>query len=206
MAWILVAVIVVVVVALLALVKPRDKGGGHDAYFTGLEQTLKRAEIGTARILIDVDRLRHNLTVILSRIPSKDHYRIVVKSLPSVDLLRFIRSTVGTDKFMVVHRPFLKVILENFDPGIDILLGKPIPVFGVKEFFQEIGPGLRGRAQAEIQWLIDTPLRLEEYLAFARQNALKLRINIEIDIGLHRGGVDSFETLHRMLDLIHSNA
>ncbi len=205
MAWIIAGVVCVALVGLLALIKPKDRGGSHDPYFSKLEQALKEAEIGTARIVIDADRLTRNLSVVLSHIPNKDHYRIVVKSLPCIELLRLIKSKIDTHKFMVVHRPFLKVILESFDPGIDILLGKPIPVFGLKEFFQEIPVGLTERAQTEIQWLVDTPQRLDEYMAYARQRSLKLRINFEIDIGLHRGGIDSPELLGRMLDVIHAN-
>jgi D-serine deaminase-like pyridoxal phosphate-dependent protein len=39
-----------------------------------------------------------------------------------------------------------------------------------------------------VQWLIDTPARLDQYLAAAGARNLTLRLNFEIDIGLHRGG------------------
>ncbi len=40
-----------------------------------------------------------------------------------------------------------------------------------------------------IQWLIDTKQRLQQYLEIAQLYALSLHVNIEIDVGLHRGGV-----------------
>jgi D-serine deaminase-like pyridoxal phosphate-dependent protein len=205
MGWITFAVALGLVVVLLFLVKPRDRGDSYDPYFAGLNLALKDARIGTGRILIDLDRLEHNLEVIREHIPSAAHYRIVVKSIPCVDLLRTIRAHIGTDKFMVVHRPFLKVILENFPEGIDVLLGKALPDFALAEFFQEIPASLRNRAQAEIQWLVDTPELLQAYLEFATEHGLKLRISLEIDIGLHRGGIADNGTLDRMLGLIAAN-
>ena len=205
MGWVVAVAVLLVVVVLVLLVKPKDRGGGYDAYFAQLNQALKDARIGTARILIDQDRLDHNLEVILAHIPGPEHYRIVVKSIPCVDLIRYIRGKVPTNKFMVVHRPFLKVILEAFEPGIDILLGKPIPLFGLQEFYRELPAEEWERAQREIQWLVDTRERLAEYQGFAREQGLKLRINIEIDIGLHRGGVASLPELDVLLEAIRSD-
>jgi len=199
--WVILAVVVVVGLAL----KPRDRGGAYPPYFAGLNQALKDARVGRARILIDQERLDHNLAIIQANIPSPQHYRIVVKSIPCVDLLRYIRTKVGTHKFMVVHAPFLKVIQDNFEPGIDILLGKPLPVFAAEEFFRGLPPDCRRRGQQEIQWLVDTPARLQEYLDFAVREGLSLRVSVELDIGLHRGGVASVAELDAMLNIMQSN-
>jgi D-serine deaminase-like pyridoxal phosphate-dependent protein len=205
MGWLIWIIVIVVLVVLVLLLKPRDRGGAYSTYFAMLNQALKNARVGRARILIDQDRLDHNLTIIQGNIPSPDHYRIVVKSIPCVELLRYIKGKVGTNKFMVVHEPFLKVILDNFDPGIDILLGKPLPVFACEEFFKGIPANLSKRAQKEIQWLVDTDTRMQEYLDFAIQNSLTLRVSVELDIGLHRGGVDSLPKLDSILKIVQSN-
>jgi len=135
MGWIIWIILVLVIVLVVWLLKPRDQGGVYTPYFTRLNQALKDARVGRARILIDQERLDHNLAVIQGNIPSPQHYRIVVKSIPCIELLRYIKAKVDTNKFMVVHEPFLKVILDNFEPGIDILLGKPLPIFACEEFF-----------------------------------------------------------------------
>ena len=132
MEWIIALVILIVLVLLIILLKPKDVGGAYDPYFAQINSALKKAGIGTARILIDLDRLDRNIATIQANIPSDAHYRIVVKSIPCVDLIRTIRAKVHTNKFMLVHRPFIKVILDNFDPGIDILIGKPLPVFALE--------------------------------------------------------------------------
>jgi D-serine deaminase-like pyridoxal phosphate-dependent protein len=206
MGWLIWIIVIVVLVVLVLLLKPRDRGGAYPPYFAMLNQALKNARVGRARILIDQDRLDHNLTIIQGNIPSPDHYRIVVKSIPCVELLRYIKEKVVTNKFMVVHEPFLKVILDNFDPGIDILLGKPLPVFACEEFFKGIPASLSKRAQKEIQWLVDTDTRMQEYLDFATQKGLTLRVSVELDIGLHRGGVDSLAKLDAILKIVQSNS
>jgi D-serine deaminase-like pyridoxal phosphate-dependent protein len=205
MGWTLLIILLIIVVLLLVL-KPRDHGGGYEPYFAGLNQAFKDSQVGTGRNMIDLDRLDHNLETILAHIPSPDHYRIVVKSLPCLDLLKTIQKRTGTRKFLVVHRPFLKVILENFGPGVDIQVGKILPLFACREFFAEIDPKLKKRAQAEIRWLVDTPAVLQEYTNFAKTEKLKLKIGIEIDIGLHRGGTGSVDDLAEMLNLFKANS
>jgi D-serine deaminase-like pyridoxal phosphate-dependent protein len=205
MEWIIAPLILLVLVLLVILLKPKDIGGDYDPYFAKLNSSLKKAGIGTARILIDLKRLDRNIATIQANIPSDSHYRIVVKSIPCVDLIHMIKAKVPTNKFMLVHRPFIKVILDNFEPGIDILIGKPLPVFALHEFFQEIQKTQVARAQSEIQWLIDTPAHLNEYLQYAIQYKLILRINLEIDIGLHRGGAENFPDLRQLFDIIQQN-
>jgi D-serine deaminase-like pyridoxal phosphate-dependent protein len=204
MGWVILIVLVVVMGGVL-LFKPRDQGDIYEPYFSMLNQALRNARVGRARILIDQERLDHNLVTIQKHISSAQLYRIVVKSIPCVELLRYIREKTGTNKFMVVHAPFLKVILDHFEPGIDILLGKPLPVFACEEFFKDLPQSDHQRAQQEIQWLVDTDVRLHEYLDFAAQNDLLLRVNVELDIGLHRGGVANFQELDAILDIVNSN-
>ena len=206
MGWTIFALVLFLLFFLIWIFKPRDHGGGYKPYFSQLNQALKDKHIGSGRILIDLDKLDHNLATIQAHIPSSEHYRIVVKSIPCIELIRYIKNQINTNKFMVVHRPFLKVILDNFPPTIDILLGKPLPVFALDEFFTEIAPEQKERAQNEIQWLVDTKTRLLEYLEYATVNHLHLRINIEIDIGLHRGGVTKPGDLDELLDVIQNNS
>jgi D-serine deaminase-like pyridoxal phosphate-dependent protein len=206
MGWLVLTLVLGVLFILIVILKPRDHGGGYDPYFDRLNKALKENHVGTGRIVIDQDRLDHNLDIIKAHIPSPDHYRIVVKSIPCVGLIRYIRDQINTNKFMVVHRPFLKVILENFESGIDILLGKPLPVFALEEFYEEIAPELKDRAQKEIQWLVDTKSRTLEYLNFAKLNHLHLRLSIEIDIGLHRGGVAVPGDLDEIFEIIQENS
>ena len=58
-----------------------------------------------------------------------------------------------------------------------------------------------------MQWLIDTPERLRAYLTLAETSQTALRLSLEVDIGLHRGGlkVDQVAELARVI-LSHPNA
>jgi D-serine deaminase-like pyridoxal phosphate-dependent protein len=51
-----------------------------------------------------------------------------------------------------------------------------------------------------VQWLVHDRALLDDYLTFARERGLRLRINVEIDVGLHRGGARDRAELARLLD------
>ncbi|MBP9788581.1 MAG: alanine racemase [Acinetobacter sp.] len=123
--------------------------------------------------------------------------RLVVKSLASLDLLKLLSEQLNTQRFMVFHQPHIISILENFAEA-DILLGKPMPAQTVRHFFEQHAEW----SNAKIQWLIDTKQRLQQYLEIAQLYSLCLDVNIEIDVGLHRGGVQSVQQLTEILKLI----
>jgi D-serine deaminase-like pyridoxal phosphate-dependent protein len=56
-----------------------------------------------------------------------------------------------------------------------------------------------------VQWLIDTPERLRQYQALARELGVKMRVNVEIDVGLHRGGLTEPAALAALLDVIRDD-
>jgi D-serine deaminase-like pyridoxal phosphate-dependent protein len=186
-----------------AWLRPGDQGRPHDDYFQALNREL--AANGPMRpvLLIDLDRLDHNIEVVrgfLAR--SGKQLRLVEKSLPAPELLRYIGERLGTRKLMSFHQPFLNHDARLF-PDADILLGKPLPVRSALLFYQQH----RGTFDPErqLQWLIDTPERLRQYLTLARGLGTRLRINIELDVGLHRGGVSDTQTLGQLLQLIADN-
>jgi D-serine deaminase-like pyridoxal phosphate-dependent protein len=53
--------------------------------------------------------------------------------------------------------------------------------------------------------LIDSGSRLRQYRELAAQRQLPMRINLEIDVGLHRGGLRTLEQLAEVLRLIESD-
>lgn len=94
---------------------------------------------------------------------------------------------------MVFNLPYLKMLAEQ-RPGSDMLLGKP---FTVAALAQLLAQPPRGGFDAlkQVQWLVDSPERLAQYRDLARGQQLTLRINLEIDVGLHRGGVPDAATM-----------
>lgn len=188
---------------ILILLKPRNRGTAHDSYFAAINDLLKKESDGTPKIFCDLDRLDRNIASVMKNIGSPERLRIVVKSLPCMSIIKYIMEKTGTKKLMCIHPPFIQAILNELGYDIDILLGKPVSVKTAANFFQNTGE--REKAARAIQWLLDTPERLLEYRDLAIETNLILRVNIELNIGLNRGGVDSVETLHDMMEIIRSN-
>ena len=186
-----------------AWLRPSDQGAPYSAYFQALNRELQRAGPMRPVLLIDLDRLDQNIEVVKASLArSGKQLRLVEKSLPAPGLLAYIGARVGSQRLMSFHQPFLNQDARHF-PQADILLGKPLPVRSAQLFYaSHSGPFDPGR---QLQWLLDTPERLQQYLALAKGLATRMRINIELDVGLHRGGVSDHATLEAMLALIAGN-
>ncbi|HEY1957613.1 MAG TPA: alanine racemase [Polyangiaceae bacterium] len=157
-------------------------------YFRQLGADLTAAGFGTPQIVIDLDRLDANADAIVGEIGS-DRYRIVEKSLPSLDLLGYISKRTGVERFLLLHLPFLPALLAAF-PTAQVLVGKNQPIAAVKSFFDGLASDAdRADAAARVQFLVDGSARLGELVALATAMSLVLQVGIELDVGLHRGGV-----------------
>ncbi|UXY55909.1 DSD1 family PLP-dependent enzyme [Pseudomonas tohonis] len=180
--------------------RPADKGAPYSDYFTRLNRELKARGPMRPVMLIDLDRLDHNIDVVMQSVRrAGKSLRLVEKSLPSPQLLDYIAKRAGTQRLMSFHQPFLNHDAERF-PESDILLGKPLPVRSAQLFYEaHRGPFDPSR---QLQWLLDASERLAQYLALAKALNIRMRINIELDVGLHRGGVQDTAGLGRMLELI----
>lgn len=183
--------------------RPEDRGAPHDAYFSALNDLLKRDGPGRPVMLVDIDRMHRNVDLLRASVGDAKTYRIVVKSLPSVDLLRRVIERARTNALMVFHQPFLNAVASTF-PDADVLLGKPMPVAAAQTFYGG------GRLPAfdpatQVQWLIDTPERLLQYQGLARTLGVHMRVNIEIDVGLHRGGLPAPEALLPLIATIRDD-
>lgn len=151
-------------------------------------------------MVLDLDRVDHNIDVLTRSVGTAKTYRVVVKSLPSASLLKHITARAKTNALMVFHQPFLNLVAEEF-PDADVLLGKPMPVAAARTFYSSYRPTQFDPA-GQIQWLVDSRQRLEEYHQLARSLGVSMRINVEIDVGLHRGGLANPEALDPLLRAI----
>ncbi|MGE8185924.1 DSD1 family PLP-dependent enzyme [Pseudomonas sp. NPDC086278] len=183
--------------------RPGDHGAPYSDYFRALNHELKTSGPMRPVMLIDLDRLDHNIDVVMLSVKrGGKHLRLVEKSLPAPGLLSYIAQRAGTQRLMSFHQPFLNHDAVQF-PESDILLGKPLPVRSAELFYQtHKGPFDPSK---QLQWLLDTPQRLQQYLALAQGLGTRLRVNIELDVGLHRGGVSDLAELGQMLTLISAN-
>ncbi|WP_166647871.1 MULTISPECIES: DSD1 family PLP-dependent enzyme [Pseudomonas] len=183
--------------------RPADRGSPYSEYFHQLNQQLKAHGPMRPVLLIDLDRLDHNIDIVMQSVQrGGKHLRLVEKSLPAPGLLAYIAKRAGTRRLMSFHQPFLNHDAQVF-PDADILLGKPLPVRSAELFYQHHQGAFDPARQ--LQWLLDTPQRLQQYLALAQGLGTRLRINIELDVGLHRGGISDNAVLGQMLGLIRTH-
>lgn len=181
-------------------VRRPDRGGPHNAYFQQLSQGLAAAGIARPVMVIDTDRLKHNIDAVRQTLAhSRLAVRVVVKSLPVPALLEAVASGLGTDRFMVFNGPMIAQTLR-FRPDADLLLGKPLPAAEVGHALDAALPLLAGRLGP--QWLADSVERIRAYAALARARGIRLRVSLEIDVGLHRGGLRDPAAVGAALDAI----
>lgn len=188
-------------VAAVAL-KPNDNGAPHQPYFVALSQALKTAGLAQPTLIIDKQALDHNIAQVkqataLHTLP----VRLVVKSLPSLELLGYLSQQLNSQRFMVFNLPMLSTMIQHYPQG-DFLLGKPLAVLSVKEW---LAVDANRAALPSIQWLIDSPQRLTEYAELAKLFNVQLRLNLEIDVGLHRGGFVGMTAFKQVVEGIKQN-
>ncbi len=183
------------------ILKPSDRGVPYSHYFKELNNELIANGPYRPSLLIDLDRLDRNINRLLLDMDKQLSYRVVAKSLPSPGLLDYTMKESGTNKLMVFHQPFLNHIAERF-PGTDMLMGKPMPVKSAALFYQKFSNTSGFDPSRQLQWLIDSRQRLNQYQELARQLNVKMRFNVEIDVGLHRGGLQNPAELVLLLDQI----
>jgi len=184
--------------------RPKDRGAPYSDYFAALNAELKANGPMRPSLVIDLDALDHNIDTVaasVAKVPGR-HFRIVEKSLPSPKLLAYIAARAKTHRLMSFHQPFLNHDAVMF-PESDILVGKPLPVRSAALFYKT-HQGLFDPAR-QLQWLCDTPARAAQYLELARGLGARINLNIELDVGLHRGGVADMATLSEILRLIEAN-
>ncbi|XOZ33573.1 alanine racemase [Halomonadaceae bacterium KBTZ08] len=176
----------------------------HPPYFRALADALADANTHLPRLVVDWPRAQNNLLKLLAAIQPDYHYRIVVKSLPCLPLIDRIMEQASTRRLMVFNEPSVRV-LANERPTADLLLGKPLPAAAAHYFYQHRNPESGFNPAQQLQWLVDSPQRLDDYRQLAESLNEPLRINLEINIGLNRGGLASPSELDAVLAVIQDH-
>jgi D-serine deaminase-like pyridoxal phosphate-dependent protein len=171
---------------------------GDEATFAAWARALREAGPGHPVMLLDLDRLEHNLARVRARWPAGKAVRIVAKSLPSPQLIDLVLAALGSERQMVFHAPLI-VAGARARPTSELMLGKPMPVRAAARVLADLaGSGLGFDAERQLVWLIDTGARLAQYAALGR----KLRVCLELDVGMRRGGFADEATLGPVLDTL----
>jgi D-serine deaminase-like pyridoxal phosphate-dependent protein len=187
------------------LIKPKDRTAhlsesekASDAYFAAISQELVDNGSGLPAAVVDLDRLDQNIDLVKARVRSPRALRVVEKSLPSLDLLRYVLNRAGTRRIMAFHLSRLELILKELNVGtLDILMGKPMPAKAVKAMLVRAP-----EADDQVSWLVDSESRLEDYVKVARDLKRRIKVSLEIDVGLRRGGFADEASFSRALELL----
>jgi D-serine deaminase-like pyridoxal phosphate-dependent protein len=178
----------------------RDRGeGGHAPYFAAMSDALKRAGIAEPTLVIDRQRLQANIATVRDALaPTGLGLRMVTKSLQAPALLDAVLAGCATDRLMVFNGVMLDEMVR-VHPTFDVLLGRPLPAAQVEGFIRR--HARNGCAAARPQWLVDSPARLAQYADLARAHDVRMRVSLEIDVGLHRGGLPNPAAVAELIDL-----
>ncbi|KZZ40665.1 hypothetical protein A3758_08040 [Oleiphilus sp. HI0118] len=160
--------------------------------YHALSKLLAEAGISQPTLVIDQAALNRNIAQLKQILNEGFVHRLVVKSLPCMQLIDHISAQTQseTQRFMCFHAPFIQQIASRYALS-DILLGKPLPAAAFEQllvWFMQQPKSKSAPKLSQVQWLIDSHARLEQYQAIAKKHHASLRINLEINIGLHRGG------------------
>jgi D-serine deaminase-like pyridoxal phosphate-dependent protein len=183
--------------------RPSDRGANHTRYYVDLGKALDEAGLARPTLVIDRQRLLANADVLHGHLEGRYDYRVVAKSLPSLPLVETVMKRTGTERLMVFHQPFLNLIADAL-PDTDVLMGKPMPEAAAARFYDQHDGGAFDTSR-QLQWLVDSGERLRQYRQLAQQRNLPMRINLEIDVGLHRGGLTSVAELAEVLGVIEAD-
>ncbi|MFT7689295.1 MAG: D-serine deaminase-like pyridoxal phosphate-dependent protein [Candidatus Azotimanducaceae bacterium] len=192
-----------VAIASALILRPKENGGPHNHYFSKLNDLLKKDGPANPSMLIDLDRMNSNIDSLSSSVGPNKKFRVVVKSLPSVELVKHVMHRANTKSLMLFHQPFINLIAKSV-PDADVLIGKPLPVNAAERFYLKLQEDSTNKfnPETQLQWLVDTPKRFQQYRKLAQKLGIKMQINLEIDLGLHRGGfsetsaaIDIFESI-----------
>lgn len=187
----------------LSSARTAKTGSGQDALdparFAAWNAELRQKEPGRDTVLVDLDAVDHNIGVVRSILGPQFALRLVAKSLPSTGLVRHIMSVARTNKVMTFSESGLGDLLDDFGWSLDALQGRPMPVEGAERLLRQY------RAAANVRWLVDTVDRANEYAALAKRMHTHLKVAVEIDVGLRRGGAIDNNELLTILAVLEAN-
>lgn len=180
------------------------KGKNHSDYFTFLQQGLKNHKRAIPSLVLDLDRLDKNIVQLKSQLIEGAKYRIVVKSLPSLGFIKYLFEKTNSQELMVFHQPFLNIVSKEFGSEVNVLIGKPFPIKTCEYYYSTLDNTNGFNPDKQVQWLVDSLETTKKYIALAEKLNRPMLLNVELDIGLHRGGINSHEALKEILMLINN--
>lgn len=151
--------------------------------FTTWDEMLRDAEQDQPCLLLDLAQYRRNLAHARAQLRPGVRARVVAKSLASLPMLDLAMEALEAIGVMSFSAEMVSAILRD-RPTWEQLMGKPLPIAAVARILRD-----QPEAADRVIWLVDTPERVAQMRGVAEARGMPLRVALEIDIGLHRGGM-----------------
>ncbi|KPK16390.1 MAG: hypothetical protein AMJ62_05745 [Myxococcales bacterium SG8_38] len=179
-----------------------------ESRFAAWNRELRDQAPGREVALVDLDAVEHNLKVVGGQLGSRYALRLVAKSLPSVRLLEHMMVTACTNRVMAFSEGMVRDLLCRFGSDVDILLGRPATAEAAARTFATLDERFPGDSNpaSQVRWLVDTSERMNAYRDLAEQRGATIRVAVEIDVGLRRGGARNKDELLAMLSIIDGSS
>jgi len=179
-----------------------------DARFEAWNAALRSQTPGRQVALVDLDAIDHNLRRVDARLGSSMGLRLVAKSLPSVRLLEYMMVAACTNRIMAFSEGMARDLLLRFGGDVDILLGRPQTADAAARTFDALDMAGAGEPNpaSRVRWLVDTEARLRAFESLAESRGVPIRVNLEIDVGIRRGGAIDEDELLTMLSIVDGSS
>lgn len=152
--------------------------------FAQWDQILQRTGRGLPCLLLDHARYIANLQRARESLQPGIGVRVVAKSLACLPMLDMALQQLQAVGLMTFSAEMLIPLLQA-RPEVEHLLGKPLPASVAAQVLDQ-----QPHASKRVIWLVDTQARAQQYAALAQARGVRLRVALELDVGLHRGGVE----------------
>ena len=189
--------VVFVLLLLLLILRPKDKGAPYSPYFQAIRNAIG---VGSQpRAFVDLDVFALNAKQVLSDSAGKD-LRLVSKSFSSIALLQKAMELGKTNKILLFGTEIASLLLTRLGSGFQGLYGHPIATSAIEQIIST-----QPQAAAQIIFLVDSTIQLGELIVLAEKYNTPLQIALDIDVGLHRGGFDEVGDIEKAADMIATN-
>ena len=148
-------------------------------------QTITKYNRGSQNAAIDLDNLEANIQLALKLAAGKP-LRIVTKSIPSVEILRKVMVGTDTKKLLVFGEHIVQTYLDTLPNDTEYLYGHPLSNEQVVRLISHPNG-------SKIVFLADSLEVLKNLNDVAILMGHPVRVALDFDIGLHRGGVTQSE-------------
>jgi D-serine deaminase-like pyridoxal phosphate-dependent protein len=185
--------------------EPRLGAGGAATDLPTLARLARGVGRGEPLVFLDLAAVDQNTKVIRDFAgANKFAVRPALKAFQSPEFCSYVLRRLSKPRGLVFHLRHVDQIMTAAPAGSDLMLGYPPTLGQLKRYLGSRPP--RGQRRHTLRLLVDSVPLLEQlaHLARTSRRPLPLRVALEFDSGMGRGGVDSPTELSAMLKILRA--